>query len=177
MMKGIEIRELGESDAEPLFQLRRRALLDTPLAFAASPEDDLASSVAAVRGLLSQGRGSIVFGAFDAALVGMLGLYRDRHVKAAHKVHLWGMYVRPEFRRRGCGRRLLDAALNHARTLNGVWSVQLSVSEAATEARALYERAGFRVWGIEPEALRCAGRTLREHHMILPLMQDTRVRS
>jgi hypothetical protein len=90
-MKAAQIRELGAVDAEPLFRLRRHALLDAPLAFAACPEDDLATSVAAVRELLSRGRGSAVFGAFHPELVGMLGLYRDRHVKAAHKVHLWGM--------------------------------------------------------------------------------------
>jgi ribosomal protein S18 acetylase RimI-like enzyme len=171
-MKAAQIRELGAVDAEPLFRLRRHALLDAPLAFAACPEDDLATSVAAVRELLSRGRGSAVFGAFHPELVGMLGLYRDRHVKAAHKVHLWGMYVRPDVRRRGLGRRLLDAALERTRTMIGASSVRLSVSEAAGEAKRLYERAGFRVWGIEPEALRYAGQSAREYYMILPLMPD-----
>jgi RimJ/RimL family protein N-acetyltransferase len=59
----------------------------------------------------------------------------------------------------------VHAALDHARTLPGTSWVHLAVSEAAPEARRLYERAGFTVWGTEPDALRHDGRTVVEHHM------------
>ncbi len=54
----LEIRILTPSDAGELFRLRRSSLLDSPLAFLASPEDDLASSEAAVRELLEPRRGT-----------------------------------------------------------------------------------------------------------------------
>jgi RimJ/RimL family protein N-acetyltransferase len=101
--------------------------------------------------------------------VGTVGVFRDRHVKAAHKAHLWGMYVAPHQRRQGIAADLLQAALRHARTLPGVAYVYLSVSTAAPAAQRLYERAGFRVWGTEPDALRHAGQTAAEHHMTLRL--------
>jgi ribosomal protein S18 acetylase RimI-like enzyme len=164
-----EIRTLSAGDAEALFELRRQALVDAPMAFLASPEDDLAASVTSVRDLLGGGTGSLVFGACEPRLVGMVGLYRESHVKAAHKVHLWGMYVRPEARQQGLGHRLLDAALDRARKLDGVRSVHLSVSETAADAKRLYERAGFHLWGTEPDALCYDGRYLREFHMVLPL--------
>ena len=107
----------------------------------------------------------MVIGAFDPGLVGAIGLHRDRHRKAAHKVHLWGMYVTPGHRHRGVGAALLDAVLAHAATLPGVDAVRLTVSDAAPAARRLYERAGFHVWGTEPEALRYEGRSVVEHHM------------
>ena len=164
------IRTLSAGDAEEVFELRRQALIDSPLAFLASPEDDVASSVESVRDLLSRGVNSPLFGACDTRLVGMVGLYRDKHVKAVHKVHLWGMYVRLESRRQGLGRQLLDATLDHAQGLGGVRLVHLSVSEAAADAKSLYERAGFQVWGIESEALCYNGQRMREFHMVLPLM-------
>ena len=34
-------------------------------------------------------------------------------------------------------------------------------------ARRLYERAGFEIWGTEPEALRHDGQSVAEHHMAL----------
>jgi RimJ/RimL family protein N-acetyltransferase len=165
VLSDARIRALGDADADGYVALRRAALLDVPLAFAASPEDDVAASPAAVREQLRRAPESMIFGAFDPQLVGVLGLYRDRHQKASHKVHLWGMYVVPSHRRRGIAAALVHAALDHARTLPGASWVHLAVGEAAPEARRLYARAGFTVWGTEPDALRHDGRTVVEHHM------------
>jgi len=163
------IRHLQVDDAEAYLELRRRALLDAPAAFVASPEDDLVATAEAFREQLEREPDSVVIGAFREQLVGMAGLYRDRHRKSAHTLHLWGMYVDPEHRRSGVGAQLLEAALAHARTVPGVEWVRLSVSSAAPAARRLYERAGFRVWGSEPDALRVGGEALVEHHMALRL--------
>jgi ribosomal protein S18 acetylase RimI-like enzyme len=163
------IRRLGESDAEAYVKLRREALLDSPLAFVSSPEDDMAASVGAVREQLRKGDDSVLFGAFAPDLVGAVGLYRDRHVKAAHKVHIWGMYVAPAARRQGLAAELLAAVLRHARSMHGVSWAHLCVSETASEAKRLYERAGYRVWGTQPDALRHGGRTVSEDHMALCL--------
>ena len=163
------IRQLRDDDAEAYVELRRQALADSPLAFAASPGDDLAASAEDVRAQLRLAPEAVILGAFPERLVGAIGLYRDRHLKAAHKVHLWGMYVAPDHRRRGVGVALLQAALRHARALPGVTWVHLSVSSAAPAARRLYERAGFEVWGTEPDALRYGGQAVVEHHMALAL--------
>jgi len=165
----LQIRILSEADAGELFRLRQGALLESPLAFLASPEDDLASSEAAVRALLQPQRESVVFGAHTRELVGMLGLSRANQRKAAHKTRLWGMFVLPPFRRHGVGMQLLDAAIRYARSLDGVASVHLSVSESASAAIHLYERAGFETWGIEPDAVRFEAQSVPERHMRLSL--------
>ncbi len=164
-----EIRTLKGDDAEALAELRRQALIDSPLAFLASPEDDIAASVESARDVVSRAADCPVFGAWDPRLVGMVGLYRDRHVKAAHKIHFWGMYVRPESRKQGLGHRLLVAALDHARGIGGVRLAHISVTDSAAHAQNLYERVGFRVWGDEPEALCHGGRCVREFHMVMAL--------
>ncbi len=171
----MEIRILRPDEADALFALRRQALHDAPLAFAASPEDDRASSPDAVREILNGENGSAVFGALDGALLGMIGLYREPKRKMTHKLHLWGMYVRPEGRGRGIARALMQAALAHARTLDGVTQVQISVTEDADAARTLYEELGFRVWGTEPDAIRHGGRGVSEQHMVLTLPRGDRV--
>jgi hypothetical protein len=78
----LEIRILHPGDAGELFRLRRSALLDSPLAFLASPEDDPASSEEAVRELLDPRRASVVLGAYNPGLVGMLSRYKFDY--AAH---------------------------------------------------------------------------------------------
>jgi len=165
----VQIRSLNSVDADALFQLRREALIEAPLAFSASPEDDVASSEDAVRVQLENRIGSRVFGAFEGGLHGMLGLNRARHMKAARKAYLWGMYVQPGWRSQGIGAGLLAAAIAHARTLSGVRALYLSVSEAAPAALRLYERAGFRIWATESDSMQVGDRLLSEYHMVLRL--------
>ena len=95
----------------------------------------------------------------------MLGLYRENLRKAAHKAHLWGMFVLATHRRQGLAARLLEAAIRYARTIDGITSVQLSVSDSAIGAQRLYESAGFKTWGIEPDAIRVGTQSQRDHHM------------
>jgi len=163
------IRPLTQADAGALASLRRASLLEVPLAFASSPEDDLVAEEDALREYLRGFPDQFVAGALEPDLVGMAGLFRDRHRKAAHRVHVWGMYVTPSHRGRGLGEALLRATLDHARALPGVEQVHLTVSSAAPAARRLYERCGFEPWGTEPDALRHGGESVSDCHMMLAL--------
>ena len=163
------IYKLSDKDAEEYIKLRREALLDSPLAFASSLDDDHSSNIEKVRAYLQQGPESVVFGASIEGLVGMAGLYRDRHKKRSHKAYIWGMYVCPAQRRQGLGTQLVRIVLRHAKTLPGVDYVHLSVSSAASEAKHLYESVGFTIWGTESDALRYGNKTTSEHHMALYL--------
>ena len=167
--KALVIRRLHIDDAAAYVDLRREMLIDSPLAFASSPGDDLFSSVDRTREQLRRTAESVIVGAFDPDLIGAVGLYRDRHVKSSHKTHLWGMYVTPDRRRQGIAADLLNATLRFARSLPDASWVQLSVSSAAPAARVLYERLGFHLWGTEPDAIRHEGQTVVEFHMALPL--------
>jgi GNAT superfamily N-acetyltransferase len=166
----ISIRPLVPDEAEATGALRREMLADAPFAFLASPQDDFASDAAAVRKSLAGGPDQVTFGAFGPARVGSVGMSRERHVKASHKVCLWGMYVTPAMRKHRIGRRRVEAAVAHARTLSGVSQVILSVSDTASGARKLYESVGFRVWGTEPRAMCVGGRMADEHHVKLMLV-------
>ena len=163
------IRSLTESDLAEYTALRREALVDTPLAFAASPDDDFAANVDALRESIRKAPDRVIFGAFEERLAGSVGLFRDKHLKAAHKMHLWGMYVTPSHRGRGLGKELLGAAIEHARSVEGVEWIFLGVTTAAPAARRLYERAGFAIWGTEPDALREGGTSVVEHRLALRL--------
>ncbi len=163
------IRLLLADDASDFVTLRREALLDSPLAFASSLENDFVSNLDVVRERLRQAPEFAIYGAFREGLVGSVGLYRDTHLKASHKAHLWGMYVSPRHRRQGLAAELLSAALRHAAGLPGVSWVHLGVTSAAPEALSLYRAAGFELWGTEPEAMRHEGQMVSEHHMALCL--------
>ena len=162
-------RLLTADDADEYAALRRDSLLDAPLAFTSSPEDDPASSAAGVREMLARGPHWVILGAFATTLVGAVGMYRDHHLKRAHKLHVWGVYVRPSYRGTGVGVAMLEAAIAHARNMPGIACLDLSVNSTAPAAQRVYERVGFRFWGCEPDALRYKGQITQEHHMSLQL--------
>ena len=163
------IRRLTVDDAAEYVELRVRMLVDAPLAFGASPGHDFMSSAGTVREQIARGDDSAIYGAFAPGLVAAIGIYREDRPKTRHKMHVWGAYVTPPHRGRGLGRLLLDEAIAHARAAPDVTALHISVTDAAPAARHLYERAGFEVWGSEPDALRHDGRTVAEHHMLLRL--------
>ncbi|HMN45169.1 MAG TPA: GNAT family N-acetyltransferase [Povalibacter sp.] len=167
-MPPTHVRLLTPDDGESLFHLRRAALLDSPFSFASSPEDDAYSSPEAVGRQLGESQAR-VFGAFDEALLGMLGMQRLPKIKTAHIAMIWGVFVTPSARGQGVAAQLLEAAIAHARTIPAIASLRLSVNETTPGARRLYERMGFRVWGVEPDALRVNGRSTSEAHMSLSL--------
>ena len=159
------IRELDEHDLAAYAALRRESLLESPLAFGASPETDVAAA--------QIGGNTTIFGAFAGdELAGAAGLLRGRHAKSAHLISLWGMYVSPRHRGAGLGRALLDACIARAKAEHAD-ALQLSVTDAAAAARRLYERAGFVTWGFQPDALRHGGTSVGEHHMLLRLNPES----
>ncbi|HEY2988755.1 MAG TPA: GNAT family N-acetyltransferase [Candidatus Binatia bacterium] len=151
----MKIRLLDCNDAQIFRSIRLEAVHDTPMAFAESVAEAKGRSLADFENYLdSHNRGDFVLGAFDErdALVGVVGFYREAHVQYFHKGVIWGMYVKPAFRRRGVGAALLSAAIERTRTLAGIRRVNLAVTSPNGAAKRLYERLGFRVYGIEPAA-------------------------
>jgi RimJ/RimL family protein N-acetyltransferase len=162
------IRRLTPIDAEVYMQLRREALEREPYSFGSSPADDRMRSIELVREILDDSSHA-VFGASMPGLVGAVGIQRLTRKKTAHKAELWGLFVRPESRRQGLARQLVEAALDFARAIDGVRQVHLCVTEQAAPAAALYEKVGFVTWGVEPAGLSVDGVDVAERHMILRL--------
>jgi ribosomal protein S18 acetylase RimI-like enzyme len=79
------------------------------------------------------------------------------------------MYVLPEARSRGVGRRLLTGAIEEGRKMAGVERILLSVSVGNKAAQHLYRALGFRTYGVEPAALKIGGTYIDEELMCLPL--------
>ncbi|MEQ8333231.1 GNAT family N-acetyltransferase [Nisaea sp.] len=163
------VRALGAGDAAAFLALRREALTACPASFGAAAGDDFLQTEEDVSQLFGRRNGDVVFGAFTDRLVGIAGLYREPKQKTRHKVHVWTMYVVPASRGCGAGRALMTAVIAHARMIEGVTGIHLSVSEQAGPARTLYGSLGFAIWGTEPDGLVFQGTSVSLHHMLLQL--------
>jgi ribosomal protein S18 acetylase RimI-like enzyme len=168
----IHIRKLGVEDADAFRRLRLLGLEEFPPAFAESPDEFARRTPSAVVAMYADPEDRRhAFGAFTDAgeLVGVTGVTRDSLEKMRHKGYIWGVYVLPAHQGQGIAKRLMDAAIAHARTMPGLEQLRLIVGLANPGARRLYESLGFRQFGLEPRELKTDGKYYDSIHMWLEL--------
>jgi RimJ/RimL family protein N-acetyltransferase len=159
----LTIRLLTSADAALYRPVRLEALAAHPDAFSSAFAREQEKPLAWFEERLTT---SDVFGAFIAeSLVGVAGFRRQDGAKTEHKAVLWGMYVRPDARKSGAARRLVDAVVAHA--AERVEQLQLAVVSENAAAIRLYTAAGFVEYGREVEALKLDGRYFDEILMAL----------
>jgi RimJ/RimL family protein N-acetyltransferase len=164
----MSVRVLTRADAVAFRELRLRALKEHADAFTSSYEEDMQQPLAATERRISGEDGNVFWGAFvDGRLQGIVGLTREPRRKNAHKADVVAMYVAPESGRRGLGRALLQAVIDHARSVAGLEQLVLSVTRSNEAARELYRAAGFTTFGVEPRAIKVAGVYYDKERMIL----------
>lgn len=142
-----------------------------PYAFVSSVEERRALPMSWWQERLSgsEGREVVVGGFVDGRLVGAAGVWFDEREKVRHKATVVGMYVTANCRRLGLGRDLLEAVIAAARANVSIRVVQLAVTEGNTAATRLYESFGFKVFGMEPYAVRVGAEYVGQIHMWLNL--------
>jgi ribosomal protein S18 acetylase RimI-like enzyme len=164
----MSVRILTRADAAAFRDLRLRALREHADAFTSSYEEDVQQPLAATEQRIAGSAANTFWGAFvDGRLQGIVGLLREPRRKNAHKADIVAMYVAPESGRRGLGRALLQAVIDHARSLAGVEQLVLTVTRNNHAAFELYRTTGFMTFGVEPRAIKVAGEYFDKEHMIL----------
>jgi RimJ/RimL family protein N-acetyltransferase len=170
----MEIRRLFLSDLDSYFENRLRALQDSPSAFLTTYEEERERGNSHfAKTLAYSGNERVIFGAVDSGhVVATLGLFLENRPKIAHKAGIWGMFVDKDKRNLGLGGKLLDLAIQHARTEMRASGIYLSVEAKNISAKKLYESRGFRIWGTEPNAMSANNEFFDEDHMVLLLTKQ-----
>jgi ribosomal protein S18 acetylase RimI-like enzyme len=83
--------------------------------------------------------GCLLLARTDGELVGCVAIRRQDAAVCEMK----RLYVKPQYRRAGLGRRLTESAIGHARQL-GYFRMVLDTLPSMTEAQSLYESLDFR---------------------------------
>ncbi len=160
MKQEILFRPLEEDDFTAFVNLRKEALRNEPEAFG----PDYATYNAAP--LLDKEHFferilkypfSFALGAFTVSgdLAGM-GCFTSPYnmVKRRHKGVMWGMYVKPEYRGNGIGKKVAELILLAAKQDAGCEQAIITVTPPGSSAQKFYENLGFIQYGVEYRALK-----------------------
>ncbi len=168
----MEIRRLVAADTHAYWETRNRGLKEFPDAFTTSIEEGLATSPTTLVKRFGGGNSDdFLLGAFatDGTLSGCAGFQRESRQKNRHIGTLIGMYVVPELRGTGSGKKLLLALIDEVRQLHDMEQLNLSVTHSNVSARQLYLHAGFVPFGIEKNAIKVDGVYYDKEYMVLAL--------
>jgi ribosomal protein S18 acetylase RimI-like enzyme len=164
------LRSLGPADAAQYRALRLAGLRAFPHAFRPAVEEALLQPLSWAEARLAKA-GEYWFGAFAGTeLVGAICLRTQDGVKIRHSASLNALVVDPERQRQGIGAALVAHLIAFARSLGGIRQLTLTVHDGNTAAESLYERFGFRQFGLEPEAFLHDGQYYAKQHRQLILV-------
>ena len=162
------IKILLQQDVAVWKRIRLEGLLDSPEAFGESYEVELNKTDTEQS---EQLRKSTIFAYVNenGDILGVLGFYITSIAKAQHRGNLFCMYVRPQHRGKGIGSKLIDEAIQFAKTK--VRQLHLTVVTTNKTAFELYKRKGFTVYGTEPQALLIDG-TYYDEYLMIKMLND-----
>jgi len=165
----ITIRPCRAGDAELLRRARLRSLRDSPEQFGVTVEEAEEEPATHWEELAAGGSERLALVALDDdSPIGMAVIERERGVRHRHRARVWGVWVSPDYRGRGVGRRLLTALLDWARE-EGVVVLYLDVVDGLDPSRSLYRNLGFVRRDVDPHALRLDGRFVAQERLVLLL--------
>ena len=152
----VTIHPVREEDALSYRDLRLEALRNHPEAFSADYQVYLAKPidfwVDRLRVKNHENPVMTYFAVHADKFIGMCSIVYANSPKTRHTATIVGMYVQSEWRSLHIAEALINACIDWARS-QGIKVVKLAVVTTNSSAIRCYARNGFRVYGIEPQAL------------------------
>ena len=113
--------------------------------------------------------GLMIVAEVDGRIAGNCHIGFNRKLKTYHRGSV-AIGLRQAYWNLGIGTALFREMIDVARQRGGVTQLELEFIEGNSRARALYEKMGFRITGVKPNAIRLKdGTLLNEYEMILEL--------
>ena len=163
------LRSPGEKDAADMLAFFTRAAGETDFLLS-SPEElkdyTLEREQAFLQDMAAAPERTMIACYVEDRLAGNCQLARLNGLKQRHRAGVaiallkdyWGL---------GIGTRMFEELIALARSLGGVRQLELDFIEGNSRARALYEKMGFRITGVKPDAICLRDGTLRNEYMMV----------
>lgn len=160
MDEEVEVGEIDRSGLNEYIELREASEKDFPQYVGANVEAELAAGCDGFSKLFDSYpiQGHKTFGVFERnKLVGVAALTRKHSEKYKHKAFPWGMYIYPDYRKKGVSKLLMDYCIAWAKGQQGLESIILFVTATNAAGMNFYQRFGFQCYGTEKRHMFAAG--------------------
>ena len=148
-MDGILFKKLTSDHIDAYKKIRRECILNYPNNFG-TKACELDNYDKKYKDIINHSSsGSFVMGAFDSnKLIGITGFLREGRKKAQHRGELVQVYVDPKYSGKGIGTRLILHTLEEAFQNIEIEQILLSAVRSNDAATRMYEKIGFKIYGI-----------------------------
>lgn len=102
----------------------------------------------------------------DGKIVGYCHISWSSGIKTRHRADV-SIAIIKEFWNQGIGTRLLRELISIAEENDNILQMELEFVEGNSRARALYEKMGFRITGVKPNAIRLKDGTLLNDYLMI----------
>jgi len=163
------IRRLQPHESAIYREVRLACLKNVPQFFGSTYEEEVLNPKFPFETFIEEeSPDHVMFGAFDGdQLIGITGFNRMARQRAMHRGEIVQVYMDSSYRGQNIGEQLIRHALDYAFTLDGIEQVQLSVIASNTSAIHLYEKIGFRTFGVQPRYFKVGATYLDQRFMQL----------
>lgn len=153
------LRALTANDATDYAELRLAALREHPEAYVTDIAEESALSLDDFQKRLADTSTAQTFGAFEGdKLIGIATLLCTTRIRQRFRATIVGMYVLPDYRRRGVAKRLLEVCVEQARSRPEIEEVSLCITVGNEAARKTYLAFGFQPEFVEPRYFKYDGK-------------------
>lgn len=165
----IIIRKLQPHESATYRAVRLACLKNTPEYFGSTYEEEILNPKFMFEAFIENGSPDhVMFGAFDEErLIGITGFNRMARQRAMHRGEIVQVYVDSNYRGQNIAERLIRRALEYAFALDGIEQIQLSVIANNQTAIKLYEKVGFKAFGVQPRYFKVGDAYLDQQFMQL----------
>ena len=105
----------------------------------------------------------------DGRVVGNCEIKFATNMKTKHRANV-AIALISEFWNQGIGTRMFQELIRLAKERGDILQMELEFVEGNSRARALYEKMGFRITGVKPDALRLNDGTLLNEYLMVRKM-------
>lgn len=105
----------------------------------------------------------------DGRVVGNCAINFRTNLKTKHRAGV-AIALISEFWNQGIGTKMFEEMIRLAEERGDILQLELDFAEGNSRARALYEKMGFRITGVKPDALRLKDGTLLNEYMMVRKM-------
>ena len=102
----------------------------------------------------------------DGKVIGNCEISFSNGMKTRHRASV-AIALISEFWNQGIGTKMFQELIRLAENRDGVMQMELEFVEGNTRARHLYEKMGFRITGVRPNAIRLKDGTLLNEYMMI----------